>query len=81
MFLNKLTTSSMSSYSFIVVCNSYLSEKTYGENEKWGKYRRFALAFAICHLGLYFFCCGVNDRLGGVRGTVQGYFWNFIPKG
>ena len=28
---------------------------------KWGKCR----SDNICHSGLYFFCCGANDRLGG----------------
>ena len=60
----------------VVVRGSYLNEKT--NEEKMGKYR----SNNFCHLGLYFFCCGVNDRLGvtgsnAPYGMVQGYFWNF----
>ena len=43
---------------FVIVCDLYLSKKAYGEKgEKcWSD--------SICHLGLYFFCYGTNDRLG-----------------
>ena len=49
----------------VVVCGSYLSEKTYGEK---GANAGVKLHSGICHLGLYFFCCGANNRLGGFRG-------------
>ena len=46
---------------FVVVCGSYLSEKTHGEKVANAGEKR---CDGICHLGLYFFCCGVNHRLG-----------------
>ena len=63
----------------VVVCDLYLSEKTYGEKGANAGAKR---CDDICHLGLYFFCCGVNDRLGlppAVR--FRGIFEIFIPKG
>ena len=64
----------------VVVCGSYLSKKTYGEKgaKCWSD--------GICHSRLYFFIVGRTIGWGGVGGvapcgTIQGYFWNFIPKG
>ena len=58
--------------SSVIVCGSYLNKKTYGEKmiNIWSRVTTFVIQICIS------FVVGRTISVA-LRGTVQGYFWNF----
>ena len=64
----------------LVVCDSYLSEKTWRKMGKMPE-RNKVTAFAIQACTSFVVGRMIGWRGVAPRGTIQGYFWNFVPNG